>query len=246
MNTFTKALTKTSQTLLFNSILWASLGFVVVGGLSIGYSFIMDTYFNNILQSQSYLIGASITSSLLMITAILLRMFWSFNVTNSSWTIIILNWIIYTFLYVGILAPLITLIDNSWIILIALCITGLAFILMATFGYSLMNTRFAISLSKVITIGFFAMLILQLIFLIPLYFYFTGFQVWNIIYQVVYTILLIGMISLCFYNISNSEYFYYDLDKKTKLKVSLFFGLTILNMFILLFRMILRLFLNFR
>ena len=246
MKTFSQSLSKVSQKLLLNSILWASLGFIIVGGLSIGYSFIMKTYYNDILLSQAYLISSSVVSVVLVIAAIFLRMYWSFNIVNASWGMIILNWIIYLFLYTGILAPLITLINNPWIVLMALCITGIVYTITAIIGYSLMNTKFAISLSKIIMIISFVMLMLQIAFLVPMYFYYSFFETWYIIYQVVYSVIIIGMTALCFYNISNSEYFYQELDKTTKIKVSLFFALSILNMFVLLFRMILRLFLNFR
>lgn len=246
MRIFNQTLSKTSGRLISSSLIWASLGFIVVAGLSIGYSFIMTQYFNDILQTQGYLIGSSVATVLFVIAAIVMNLFWSFNITNAPWWLITLNWVVYIFLYTGMLAPLITLINNPWVVLMALAITGVCYSLMAVVGYCLLTTKAAMRLSIMLMVGFIAISILQIAFLVPMYLYYSAFQVWYVIYQVVFSILILAMTALSFFNIAKSEYFYQDLTRATRIKVSLFFGLNILNNFVLMFRMILSMFLNFR
>lgn len=238
---------KSGYGLLLSSLLWAGLGFIVVGLLSIGYSFLIRNNFQAWLDSQAYTIGSAIVLVVFVAISAFINIKWSTNVTNSSWTLIVFVWIIDVLLMTGMIAPLVTLIDNPWLVFIVIAISGGIFVLMAILGYCVLTYKTAITLSKLIWFIFGGLLVFNLIFMLTFSFLYTNaYSVFYLVFDVCYLVISLLSIAMTFFNISKSEQFSNDIDRQQKLKLGLFFGLQLLMSYIVLFVTLLRIIIRFK
>lgn len=238
---------KSGYNLLLSSLLWAGLGFIVVGLLSIGYSSLIRNNFQAWLDSQAYTIGSAIVLVVFVVISAFINIKWSSNVTNSSWTLIVFVWIIDVLLMTGMIAPLVTLIDNPWLVFIVIAISGGIFVLMAILGYCVLTYKTAITLSKLIWFIFGGLLVFNLIFMLTFSFLYTNaYSVFYLVFDVCYLVISLLSIAMTFFNISKSEQFSNDIDRQQKLKLGLFFGLQLLMSYIVLFVTLLRIIIRFK
>ncbi|MDE5617688.1 MAG: hypothetical protein K2I36_02455 [Ureaplasma sp.] len=229
---------------LLTSLIWAALGFIIVSLLSALYSYLMQNYAFEIIYTNTYIITSSILSILFFFILIYLSYKWSENIINANYLLIITNWVINIFLFVGVIAPLITLLDNPIFIYSMLGITGVIFLIIGGIGYFLVNDKFAFKLQNIIWIVITMMFVMQLIFILPFALLLTNlFSIYYLIYDFVFMIVTIIMILLYFYQIKKFDLIYNDLTNNQRIKISLFFGLKLLTCFIILFLYMIRLFL---
>lgn len=230
---------------LLTSLIWAAIGFIIVSLLSFLYSYLMREYAINIIYTQTYTIVGAILSIAFLFLLIYLSYAWSKDIINASYGLIIANWIIDIFLFTGMIAPLITLIDNPIFVYSMLGITGVIFLIIGGLGYFLMSDRFAFKLQNIIWTIISVMFVMQLIFILPFSLLLTNlFSIYYLVYDFVFMAITIIMILLYFYQIKKMEIIYNDLTTSQKTKVSLFFGLKLLTCFVILFWYILQLFLS--
>lgn len=237
---------KNKHALLINSLIWGGLGFVLVGLLSIGYSFLIRYYLNNNFN-DSYFIGAGLASFIFMIVAVILNMKWSFNITEGSWGLVIGVWILDIFLLTGIVAPLVTVINDPWLIFTVIAVTGGIFTVMGLIGYAIMNSNMAIAMSKVAMFILIAIFVFQLVFMLTFSFMFSNtLSIYYLIFDIAFLVITGIMIGLTFYSISNASIFYNNLTKQEQMKLSLYFGLRLLITFVIMFVYLLRFIASFR
>lgn len=230
---------------LLTSLIWAALGFIIVSLLSILYSYLMRKYAVNIIYTEAYTIVGAIFSIVFLFLLIYLSYAWSKDIFNASYSLIIANWIIDIVLFTGMIAPLVTLVDNPIFVYSMLGITGVIFLIIGGIGYFLMSDRFAFKLQNIIWIIISIMFIFQLIFILPFSLLLTNlFSIYYLVYDFVFMVITIIMILLYFYQIKKMEIIYNDLNNSQKIKVSLFFGLKLLTCFVILFWYIMQLFLS--
>lgn len=241
--------TKTSQWLLLNSLLWAGLGFILVGLLSIGYSALIRTYLD---QNTLYSNGYAIVSSLVMIAFMFLSFFinikWASNITQGSWVLISTVWLIDVVLLTGMVAPLVTLINDPQLIFIVIAASGGIFALVGGLGYCFMNTKLAMNLVKMVWFIIIGLFVLQLIFMLTFAFTYTNnFSWYYLLFDVLYLIISVAMVGLTFFNISKTGEIYREVaNKQEKVKLGLFFGLQLLISFVILFTYLLRIIARFK
>lgn len=238
---------KNTHSLLINSLIWSGLGFVIVGLLSIGYSYILKNNFGNILLSDNYLIGSGIALIIFLIITVVINIKWSINVINSSWLLVISAWIINIFMLTGMVAPYVTLINNSQLIFTVIAVSGGIFAIMGLIGYGLMNIKTAFMASKLIWIILGLMFLLQFIFMITFAFAFTNsFSYYYLLFDMSYLLINVLMVGLTFFNIKNQSDIYSELNNKQKIKLGLYFGMKLLILFVIMFIYLLRFIVNIK
>lgn len=230
---------------LLTSMIWAALGFIIVSLLSILYSHLMRKYAVEIIYTKTYTIVGAIFSIVFLFLLIYLSYAWSKDIFNASYSLIIANWIIDIILFTGMIAPLVTLVDNPIFIYSMLGITGIIFLIIGGVGYFLMSDRFALKLANVVWTIISIMFVFQLIFILPFSLLLTNlFSIYYLVYDFVFMVITIIMILLYFYQIKKMDIIYNDLTNSQRIKVSLYFGLKLLTCFIILFWYIVQLFLS--
>lgn len=230
---------------LLTSLIWVALGFIIVSLLSILYSHLMRKYAVNIIYTEAYTIVGAIFSIAFLFLLIYLSYAWSKDIFNANYSLIIANWIIDIILFTGMIAPLVTLVDNPIFVYSMLGITGVIFLIIGGIGYFLMSDRFAFKLQNIIWMIISIMFIFQLIFILPFSLLLTNlFSIYYLVYDFVFMVITIIMILLYFYQIKKLDIIYNDLTRSQKMKVSLYFGLKLLTCFVILFWYIMQLFLN--
>lgn len=238
---------KNNHVLLINSLIWAGLGFVIVGLLSIGYSALIKQQFNSILGTDGYFFGSLIVMLAFVITAFIINIKWSMNVLDSSWGLIFGAWTINILLLTGMIAPLVTLINDSQLVFIVISVSGGIFLLMGLIGYSLMKIETAFMVSKLVWIILGVMFMLQLIFMLTFAFlYSNSFSVYYLIFDMGYLLVNILMIGLTFFSIKKQSEMYNNIDKQQKMKLGLFYGMQLLIQFVIMFMYLLRIIASFR
>lgn len=238
---------KNNHVLLINSLIWAGLGFVIVGLLSIGYSYLLKLQFNSVLGTDGYFIGSLVAMLVFMIVAFVINVKWSMNVLDSSWLLITGAWAINVLLLTGMVAPLVTLINDSQLVFIVIAVSGGIFLLMGIIGYALMRIETAFMVSKLIWIILGVMFILQLIFMLTFAFmYSNSFSIYYLIFDMGYLLMNVLMIGLTFFSIKNQSNMYNNIDKQQKMKLGLYYGMQLLIQFVIMFTYLLRIFASFR
>lgn len=238
---------KNTHALLINSLIWSGLGFVIVGLLSIGYSYLLKNQFNNVLGSQGYLIGSGIALIVFLIITIVINVKWSMNVINSSWSLVIGAWAINVIMLTGMVAPYVTLINDPQLVFITIGASGGIFLIMGLIGYGLMNVRTAFMISKLIWIILGVMFLLQFIFMMTFAFaYSNSFSYYYLLFDMAYLLINVLMVGLTFFTIKNQSDVYQDLDGKQKIKLGLYFGMKLLILFVIMFTYLLRFIASFR
>lgn len=238
---------QSSHWLLLNSLLWSGIGFVIVGLLSIGYSFLIINNFSEWLQSQNYTIASSIVLIAFVFLSIFINIKWSTNVINSSWTLISAVWIIDILLMTGMIAPLVTLINNPWLVFTVIACSGAMFVLVGGLGYLVMTVKTAMNLSKLLWFIFIGLFAFNLIFMLTFSFMYTNsFSIYYLVFDICYLIISLIVLGLTFFSISKSGQLYQELDKQQKTKLGSYFGLQLLLAYVILLVSLLRLVSNFR
>lgn len=245
---FTKSLTTNKRKFIRNTSALAGLGFLLVGALSLIYSFVVREYFPYILYEYDYKLASGIVLGILLIAIICMRMFWSFSPQTASPWLIAFTWIFSCIAYTGMLAPLITLLNNAWMVLGLICVTGLVFLLLSLVGLFVVNAQTAFTLSIFVTIVSILMLVGMLIYSLVIAFTWRGdFQTYNIIVNSVYTVLIGLTTILSFYRIAKvAEAYEYMEDRTIWIKLTWFYGLEILNMIVVFVVLVLNGALNFK
>lgn len=234
-----KKLVTRKTKLITSSTLWAGLGFLVVGILCIAFSFIIKESLKNNFDNN-YFIISGVVSIVGLIIAMVFEFRWSFNIHNSSWGTIITAITCNILAYTLIIAPWVVLIQDSWVITTAIAITGLSFVVMAMIG-TFISDKAAFSMMKIVGILTLVFFVFQLAFIFILVFAWRSYEMWQLIYNALFILILVPYIVLSFWQISKTELFYGELDDAAqRRKVSLFFGLIILKQFISLLMIIVR------
>lgn len=238
-----RAQSKTSQWLLLNSLLWAGLGFILVGLLSIGYSALIKSLMSQAtLNSDAYMISSILVLFAFMILSFFINMKWASNVTQASWGLVVFVWLVDVILLTGMIAPLVTLIDDPQLVFIVIAASGGIFALVGALGYCFMNTKLAMSLVKMVWFIIIGLFLFQLIFMLTFAFVYTNSFSWfYLLFDICYLIVSIAMVALTFFSISKSGEIYRDVaNKQEKTKLGLYFGLQLLISFVIMFTYLLR------
>lgn len=235
--------TKTSQWLLLNSLLWAGLGFILVGLLSLGYSALIKTLMNQTtLNSDAYMISSFIVLFAFMILSFFINIKWASNVTQASWGLVFFVWFVDVILLTGMIAPLVTLINNPQLVFIVIAASGGIFALVGAIGYCLINTKIAMNLVKLVWFIIIGLFLFQLVFMLTFAFLYTNSFSWfYLLFDICYLIVSVAMVALTFFSISKSGEIYQDVaNKQEKIKLGLYFGLQLLISFVIMFTYLLR------
>lgn len=234
---------KTGQWLLLNSLLWSGIGFVLVGLLSLGYSILIKSLVNQTtLNSDTYMITSVIVLFVFMILSFVINLKWASNITQASWGLIVFVWLVDVILLTGMVAPLVTLINDSQLVFIVVAASGGIFVLTGILGYCFINTKMAMSLIKMVWFVIIGLFIFQLIFMLTFAFLYTNsFSLFYLIFDICYLVISIAMVALTFFSISKSGEMYQDIaNKQEKAKLGLYFGLQLLISFVIMFTYLLR------
>lgn len=230
-----------AKTLTF-SLLWSALGFIAVGLLTFIFVYVIKNNFNYITSSNAYIISSSVISIVLLIVGIILDIKIRANLINASWGLIIGVWFIYVFIYTGILAPLITMIDDPYVIALSLGLTGMSLVICAIISTTMMTEKASYTINKIIWIGFSVMFFIQMIFMFTWIFVYANFQVWQAIYSGAFAILSFLILLQNMYAIRRNSIFVDQQDNATITKISFYFGYiimcSVINLFIMLLRLI--------
>ncbi len=239
---FNQKLRKTQKRTLTFSLLWSALGFIAVALLTFGYVYVFKKYFYEIFyyHYNTYTIVSSVVTIVLFVIGIILDMKVRTNLLNASWGLIISVWFIYVLLYTGMLAPLITLIDDPYVIAIGVGITGASLLLCTLISLFWMNDKAAYTINKIITILFIVIMLMQLIFIIPFALLY-AYQTWQIIYSVVFSVVSFLMLLQNMFSISRTASFVDTEDNATITKLSFYFGYIIMCSVVRLFIILLNL-----
>lgn len=227
--------------LLINSLIFAGLGFIFVGLLSIGYSYLIRDNFSSLLFGNSYY---TITSSIILVVAsiaiFIINWIWSRNILNASWGLIALAWIINIFLLTGMIAPLVTLINDAQFVFIVIAVCGGIFALVGGLSYLLMKWKTQLVLTKLMLMIIGMVFVLGLVFSLTFGFFYTNtFSVYFLVFDICYLVVSIIMIAIVFYSIKASSEVFQIIKKSQQIKLSLYFGMSLLISFVILFKYLL-------
>lgn len=241
---FNQLIDKTQHKLIGLSLLYAGIGFLITCGLSLLIAWLIRKN-EYIIYSNNYLyisLGISIVS---MVVGSLIYSLWSKNIFNASPGIIVFNYILNILIYTAMLAPLIALIDDYWVILLSISIIGITLFICGIIGYTMINNKVAISISKILGICTSVLIFIQLIFCFAFMFSYSGMQLWMYIFIPVLGLISIGYLILCFYTIAKFNNFTNGMESNTINKLGLYFGFNIMCILLKLFSLILMIFYMF-
>lgn len=229
--------------LLVNSLIFSGLGFIVVALLSIGYSYIIRNYFSSwLINSYYYTIASSVILVIASIAIFAINWTWSRNILNASWSIIVIAWITNILLMTAMLAPLITLIDNSELVFITIAVSGGIFVLIGILSYLLMKFNLQLALTKLMFIILGGVFILGIIFSFTFGFVYTNsISNYFLVFDICYLVVSLIMIALVFYSIKSSSEVFSIVNRTQQMKLSLYFGMSLLISYVMLLRVLLRL-----
>ena len=228
--------------LLVNSLIFSGLGFIVVALLSIGYSYIIRNYFSSWLTNSYYTIASSVILVIASIAIFAINWTWSRNILNASWSIIVIAWITNILLMTAMLAPLITLIDNSELVFITIAASGGIFVLIGILSYLLMKFNLQLALTKLMFIILGGVFILGIIFSFTFGFVYTNsISNYFLVFDICYLVVSLIMIALVFYSIKSSSEVFSIVNRTQQMKLSLYFGMSLLISYVMLLRILLRL-----
>ncbi|GAA5414610.1 hypothetical protein UREOM_3210 [Ureaplasma sp. OM1] len=106
---------------------------------------------------------------------------------------------------------------------------------MGVIGTFFVSDKFANSLGWFLFILTASIFVIQLIFLLAIGFTYPHYATWQLIFEIVFSVVTLIITVLTFYRISKMEVMYQNLDAQSKPKLAFILGLEILNMFIWLF-----------
>ncbi|GAA5414611.1 hypothetical protein [Ureaplasma ceti] len=196
-----KTMSSLNRMIMANSSLVSGGGFLLVSILCFIYWKIMTVDCAWCLQTNSYIEVTLFVSIALVIVGNFLRIFLNKNLLK-NWGSIISLWITYLAIYFGAIAPVCSAAPDAWIIFIAISFTGISFLVTGCIGQSKITNRWTNNFwwfSFVFTASLF---VLELFFLLLLHANYSGYARWQLIYQVVFSLVMVTILTLYYNSIS--------------------------------------------